>query len=60
MLVTNELRSAFDEFLRAAGAHFSVENVDVLESDMVVDADSNQRPTPVALKRLRRRRRRLA
>lgn len=55
LLVTNELRSAFDEFLRRARGYFEVEDLVVLEDDMVVDAASNQRPKPVALKRLRRR-----
>ncbi|CAM9144956.1 unnamed protein product [Pylaiella littoralis] len=56
VLVTNELRSAFDEFLqRARALEFEVEDVHVPEAQMVVDATSNQRPKPVALKRLRRR-----
>ncbi|CAM9588829.1 unnamed protein product [Ectocarpus fasciculatus] len=55
VLVTNELRSAFDEFLRGARAlGFQVEDVHVPETQMVVDASTNQRPKPVALKRLRR------
>ncbi|CAN0274141.1 unnamed protein product [Scytosiphon promiscuus] len=58
VLVTNELRSAFDEFVRRARAlRFEVEDVDVPEAQMVVDAARNQRPKPVTLKRLRRRRR---
>ncbi len=56
VLMTNELRSAFDEFLRRAHAlHFEVEDVRVQEAQMVVDETSNQRPKPIALKRLRRR-----
>ncbi|CAB1110416.1 unnamed protein product [Ectocarpus sp. CCAP 1310/34] len=55
VLVTNELRSAFDEFVRGArGLGFQVEDVHVPEAQMVVDASTNQRPKPVALKRLRR------
>lgn len=54
--MTNELRSAFDEFLqRARALGFDIEDVNVPEAQMVVDATSNQRPKPVALKRLRRR-----
>lgn len=53
--MTNELRSAFDEFLRGARAlGFQVEDVHVPEAQMVVDASTNQRPKPVTLKRLRR------
>eukprot|EP00903_Cladosiphon_okamuranus_P012218 g11458.t1 len=56
VLVTNELRSAFDEFLRRARAlNFEVEDIHVPEAHMVVDQAKNQRPKPVALKRLRRR-----
>lgn len=56
VLVTNELRSAFDEFLRRARAlYFEVEDVHVPEAQMIVDQAKNQRPKPVALKRLRRR-----
>ena len=54
VLIANELRSAFDEFLQLARGHFEVENVPVSEDDMVIDQDSNERPKPVALKRLRR------
>lgn len=56
VLVTNELRSAFDEFLRRARAlRFEVEDLHVPEAQMIVDEAKNQRPKPVALKRLRRR-----
>lgn len=56
VLMTNELRSAFDEFLRRARAlRFEVEDVHVPETQMMVDETSNQRPKPIALKRLRRR-----
>lgn len=55
MLVTNELRSAFDEFVQRARKDFEVEDIPVLEDQMVIDATSNQLPKPVALKRMRRR-----
>eukprot|EP00904_Undaria_pinnatifida_P014254 jgi/Undpi1/995/HiC_scaffold_10.g04459.m1 len=55
VLVTNELRSAFDTFLQRAKEQFDIESLHVSEDQMVVDPASNQRPTPVALKRLRRR-----
>lgn len=56
VLVTNELRSAFDDFLRRARAlHFEVEDIHVPEAQMIVDEAKNQRPKPVALKLLRRR-----
>lgn len=56
VLVTNELRSAFDEFLRRARTlRFEVEDIHVPEAQMIVDGAENQRPKPVALKRLRRR-----
>lgn len=54
VLVTNELRSSFDEFLRAAKSYFAVEDVPLLQEDMIVDPQGNESPKPVTLKRLRR------
>lgn len=55
VLIANELRSAFDEFLQLARGHFEVGNIPVLEDDMTINASTNETPKPVVLKRLQRR-----
>lgn len=54
VIVTNELRSAYDEFLQTARCYFSVEDIPLSQGDMVIHAGENRCPKPVALKRLRR------
>jgi predicted nicotinamide N-methyase len=56
VLMTNEMRSAFDAFTRTASVYFDVQDVHVAESDLCMNttssntSSSNVNPTPVALK----------